>query len=262
MPLPIFRKSFAMPISVEPAGQAGAMPFMAAPLEAGGPTYWPAGLAAYLDVEGNTAEDIQKVNFLLGMRTVLLEIGCGDGAVARQIAEKNPDVGVVATDVYLWNVPLPTGSHYRQVALAWEQRQLAAQQSSPANLVLLRARVDILGHLPEGRVDTVLMIHPEPSVGREVLHRLAEPTLLRALKPGGRRIMVLPHSRELGYWACGGHEFDHGPDWSRGLGFLMESPFAFSRGQRVQWGVNLSGASRYTANSTQVEVYVAGELKG
>ncbi|MEE4607501.1 MAG: hypothetical protein V2L15_01320 [Desulfobacteraceae bacterium] len=216
-------------------------------------------LDAYLNDEGNTAEDVQKLHFLLGMRVVLLEIGCGDGGVAWQIASKNPDMAVVATDVYLWDVPLPTGSHYRQVALCWKQRQLAAQQAPLENLVLLRAQVEMLRHFPLQSVDTVLLIHPEPSVGKEVLHRLAEPASQRALKAGKRRIVALPYSRELGCWACGGHEFDHGPDWSRGLGFLKESRFAFSKGQRVQWGIDLPRASRYTSNSTQTDVYVAGD---
>ena len=217
-------------------------------------------LDAYLNGEGNPAEDIQKLHSLLGMSTVLLEIGCGDGGVARQIALKNPGMAVVATDVYLWEVPLPAGSHYRQVALAWKQRQLAAQQAPLENLVLLRAQVALLRHFPRQSVDTVLMIHPEPRVGKEVLERLAEPAFCRSLKPGPRRIVALPYSRELGCWVCGGHEFDHGPDWSRGLGFLMESRFAFSKGRRVQWGIDLPRASRYTSNSTQTEVYVAGEL--
>ena len=258
MPLPTFRKSFVMPTPPVSAGQAAAVPCMTAALEADGAARR-LSREAYLGAEGNSPEDIRKLDFLLGMSAVLLEIGCGDGAVARQIAEKNPDTGVIATDVYLWDVPLPPGSHYQQVALAWKQRQLAAQQSPPANLVLLRARVDILRHLPPQGVDTVLMIHPEPSVGREVLRRLAEPALYRSLKPGRHRIVVLPFSRELGYWACGGHEFDHGEDWSRGLGFLMECRFAFQKGQRVQWGIDLPRASRYTSNSTQTDVYVAGE---
>ncbi|RLB98877.1 MAG: hypothetical protein DRH76_01440 [Deltaproteobacteria bacterium] len=257
MPLPTLPKPAVAPASPILAGQAAPMPAMEADLSA----HPLAALDAYLGSEGNPAEDIQKVHFLLGMKTVLLEIGCGDGAVARQIAEKNPDMGVVATDVYLWDVPSPPGSHYRQVALAWKQRQLAAQQSPLENLVLLRARVDILRHLPEQSVDTVLMIHPEPSVSKEVLQRLAAPAFHWALKPGKRRIVVLPYSRELGYWACGGHEFDHGPDWSKGLGFLMESRFAFSIGQGVHWGVNLPRASRYTSNSTQTALYVAGESR-
>jgi hypothetical protein len=119
--------------------------------------------------------------------------------------------------------------------------------------------VALLRHFPRQSVDTVLMIHPEPRVGKEVLERLAEPAFCRRLKPGPRRIVALPYSRELGCWVCGGHEFDHGPDWSRGLGFLMESRFAFSKGRRVQWGIDLPRASRYTSNSTQTEVYVAGD---
>jgi hypothetical protein len=39
----------------------------------------------------------------------------------------------------------------------------------------------------------------------------------------------------------------------------MESRFAFQKGQRVQWGIDLPRVSRYTSNSTQTDVYVAGE---
>ncbi|MEE4112914.1 MAG: hypothetical protein V2I40_08885, partial [Desulfobacteraceae bacterium] len=57
----------------------------------------------YLLCRENSTPDIRKLNSLLRMPQVLLEIGCGDGEAARQIALKNPGIGVIATDLYDWS---------------------------------------------------------------------------------------------------------------------------------------------------------------
>lgn len=206
---------------------------------------------------GNPVPDVLRLRRMLGMAEVVLEIGCGDADLARRIAEGNPRTGVIATDAYPWETGSVCGSRYREVALAWKEGRLAAQRTPPTNLATLRADIGILEDLPARSVDALLLIHPEPLVGQAVLGRLAAEGLRRALKPGPRAIVVLPYSREMGVYACGGCEFDHAPDWSRGLGFLMSSPFRFARGDRVQWGVDLPLTSRYTRNSTQSDVYVA-----
>ena len=63
----------------------------------------------------------------------------------------------------------------------------------------------------------------------------------------------------MGLMACGGCGFEHDPDWSRGLGFLMESGLQFKRGVSIQWGVDLSRISEYTRNSTQRDIYIYGQ---
>ena len=64
----------------------------------------------YLLCRENSTPDIRKLNSLLGMPQVLLEIGCGDGEAARQIALKNPGIGVIATDLYDWSHQPANGS--------------------------------------------------------------------------------------------------------------------------------------------------------
>ena len=218
-------------------------------------------LDRYLRDAGNIAEDIDDARTLFRMANIILEIGCGDGEVARRIALKNPHMAVIATDAYPLDGQPQQGSHYRHVALAWQQRQLAAQQSRPGNLALLKAEVGILRHLPAGCLDALLLVNAEPKIGKAVLERLADDDLYQALKPGARQLVVLPYCREMGVWACGGYEFEHDTDWSRGLGYFLSSRFAFRRGDRVQWGIDLPRASRYTGNSTQTDVYVSGGLK-
>ncbi len=222
---------------------------------------WPA-LNGYLRAAENAAEDCGRLARLLSMPRILLEIGCGDGRVARQIALKNPDLAVIATDAYEWDGPADGGSQYRRVALAWCGRQLAVQQEMPANLVLLRAQVEILPYLPAACLDHLLLIHPEPQTARSILDRLAQENFYRALKAGARQIVVVPFCREMGVFACGGFEFEHDADWSRGLGVLTASRFVFTRAERVQWGVDLPRTSLYTGGSTQTDVFVAGTLRG
>ena len=161
---------------------------------------------------------------------------------------------VLATDKYEWRGNGQCGSGYRRVALAWREKRLSAQQTAPENLVVLRAQVDLLYHLPRNSLDAVVMINPEPSVGAKVLEALATPAMYTRFRNGGQ-ILVLPFSRELGTMACGGLEFDHDADWSRGLGFIMSSRLPFKRGARHHWGVDL-GASGYSLNSTQSDLYV------
>ena len=218
-------------------------------------------LEAYLRANENGDESIARLRHLLPAAQVLLEIGCGDAQVGLQIAVKNPEMAVIATDAYEWEGQEGGASRYRRVALAWRARRLAAQQLAPSNLAVLRAQIDILGFMPAASVDHLLLIHPEPQVARVILDRLAAPDFYRVLKPGARQIVVLPYCREMGVCACGGFEFEHGADWSRGLGALMDSKFGFERAERIHWGVDLSKASLYTGNSTQTDVFVTGAMR-
>ncbi|MFH1984195.1 MAG: hypothetical protein ABIL58_20330 [Pseudomonadota bacterium] len=212
-------------------------------------------LEAYLFAQGNFPEDILKCRGLMALPRQIVEIGCGTADIARQVALQNPDIGVLATDIFDWSGPGGCGSGYRRVALAWREKRLNTQQACPENLAVLRAEIAILDHLPPHSIDAVMLINPEPTVGKAILTHLAAPAMYRKLKPGAGRIVVMPFSREMGIMSCGGLEFDHGPDFSRGLGFLKSSPLAFHKGGRQHWNVDLA-ASRYTPNSTQSDVYV------
>lgn len=215
----------------------------------------PGTLEAYLFELGNFPEDILKCRAIQALPKQIVEIGCGTADIARQVALQNPDTGVLATDLFDWCGPGDCGSAYRRVALAWREKRLNTQQACPGNLAVLRAEIALLDHLPAHSIDAVMLINPEPTVGKTILTRLAAPAMYRKLKPGAGRIVVMPFSREMGVMACGGMEFDHGPDFSRGLGFLKSSPLAFHKGERYHWNVDLA-ASRYTPNSTQSDVYV------
>ncbi|MFC1505178.1 hypothetical protein ACFL5W_01535 [Thermodesulfobacteriota bacterium] len=218
-------------------------------------------LTTYLNEQQNLPDDIAKLHRILGMQHVILEIGCGDCGLAREIALKNPAWGVIATDKYAWNIPLKDGSHYQKIAVEWKEKRLEAQQAMPDNIVTLRAEADILRFLPNSSLETVLLVNPEPLVGRALLDFISEPALYAKIKPGLRQIVIIPFSREMGVVTCGGYEFDHTEDWSQGLGFIMASGFAFQAAGKVQWGVDLRGASLYSKNSTQSNVYVCGNQR-
>jgi hypothetical protein len=213
----------------------------------------------YLLDRENGTDDIEKLNVILGMPQVLLEIGCGNAEAARQIAHKNPAIGVIATDLYDGLHQSSNGSGYGQVARAWRERRLPAQMDMPANLVILRAETDLLHCLPVRAIDTIFLIYPEPLAGKAILDLLQGEGISLRIKHGPLQILVLPYSRELGLMACGGFSFEHDPDWSRGLGFIMDSGLRFRRGAPVQWGVDLSRVSAYTGNSTQRDIYIYGE---
>lgn len=212
----------------------------------------------YLTEQGNSAADIAKCHRILEYPHIILEIGCGGCEVAMQIAARNPHSGIIATDLYECSLSPDPGSHYHRVAHAWKEQCLAAQQAPLDNLVVLKAEIEILRLLPEQTVDSVLIINPEPKVGKLLLDAIHAGALHARIKPGPRQIVILPYCREMGVYACGGCEFEHEEDWSLGLGFLMASRFAFRKANRVQWGVDLYRTSPYWHNSTQMDVYAHG----
>lgn len=217
-----------------------------------------ADLQAYLCARGNSDGEIARCLQLLGKPQLILEIGCGNGQIARSIALRNPDAGVLATDIYADSAG--PASHYGRVARDWEMGRLEAQQMPLPNLVLVRAEGDVLDRLPDQCIDSALLIHPEPKVAAEFFAGIRRRGLGSRFRPGGKSLIVKPFSREMGMMTCGGFEFDHAEDWSRGLGFLIESPFVFQSDRPVQWGVDLGRASRYSKNSTQDGVFVCSDL--
>jgi hypothetical protein len=221
-----------------------------------------AGLLRYLLNLENCSRDIDKLGAILRMPRVLLEIGCGNAEVALKIALKNPAIGVVATDLYDCSVELPGEYCYGRVAREWRDRRLPAQTDPPANLVILRAEANFLHYLPLDALDTIILINPEPLVGKAFLELLQTESLSSRVKKGPMQIVILPYSRQLGVAVSGGCSFNHDTDWSRGLGFMMGSGLLFKRGEPVQWGVDLSRISPFTKQSTQKDLYIYGEPLG
>lgn len=219
----------------------------------------PLALDAHLDANGNAPGTIMEVLNVLSMETVIVEIGCGSAEVAWQIAVKNPGIGVIATDIYQLPCSTEPYSDYGKVARIWRNRMLRAQIFKPANLAIIRTEADILPLLPRHSIDTLMMINPEPRVGKSFLDYISENERFEnIIKPGPLQIVVKPFSRVTGMADGCCLEFEHGSDGSRGLGFLMESRFAFRKGNRVQWFVDLNSASAYSRRSTQQDVYVHG----
>ena len=150
-------------------------------------------------------------------------------------------------------------AYYARVARNWREGLLPAQKNAPANLVFLRTQAEILRYLPDNSIDTLLLLNPEPKVAKSFLDLMQRESLFVKIKKGSSQIVILPYSREMGIMACGGFEFEHDTDWSRGLGFIFESKLPFKPGPAVLWGVDLRAVSAYTGNSTQRNVYICGE---
>jgi hypothetical protein len=215
-------------------------------------------LNAYLLSHENVQEDIFKLKKILDMPNIIFELGCGSGEVSYEIALKNPSRGVVATDKYDWTVPLKEGSHYQKVARAWKDKRLKIQQYLPDNLVVLRAEIDILRFFPDYRLDSVLMLNPEPKVCEDFLKFISEKSWYKKIKPGPDQILVVPFSREIGVTACGGFEFAYTEERPGELMFLKVGHFQFRLGDKIHWGVDMSRASAYSRNSTKNDVYIYG----
>ncbi len=214
-------------------------------------------LRSYLATQENFPEEVQKLERILKMPRLILEIGCGDGEGACQIALQNPDVGVIATDKYELTSVIGDWSHYRRTALDWREKRLAAQHFAPDNMALLRAEADILDFFPDNFLDSIFLLNPEPRVAEAFLKTIQQTSWINKVKPGPTQILVLPYSRAMGAIACGGFEFDHSED-AKGVAFLVSGPLRFRREECVHWGLNLSRLSAYSKNSTQNNLYVYG----
>jgi len=215
---------------------------------------------AYLARQGNRPEILTRLNHILKMDTTILELGCGNAEIAWQIASQNPAIGVIATDIY--HSPCLTGSvsGYAKASRAWTNGLLKAQILAPANLVILRAGACLLSLLPPESLSTILMVNPEPAVGRAFLKLLAETNAYRAVRTGSKQLVIKPFSKKMGVTTCGGYEFNTEADWSRGIGFMLDSPFVFSDAPRTQWKVDLGVFSDYSKNSTQAGVSVCADI--
>ncbi len=214
----------------------------------------------YLAGQGNSPATIARLNRTLQMKTVILELGCGNAEIAWQIASKNPSIGVIATDIY--RSPCLTGSvaGYAKASRAWTNGLLKAQILAPKNLVILRAGACLIRFLPVKSINTILMVNPEPAVGRAFLTLLANTPAPRAVRPGSRQLVIKPFSKKMGIATCGGYEFSTDADWSRGIGFMVECPFVFRDAPSTQWHVELGAFSDYSKNSTQAGVSVCDNI--
>ncbi|MCP3952309.1 MAG: hypothetical protein GY697_08855 [Desulfobacterales bacterium] len=218
--------------------------------------------ASYLVSLGNRPETIARLDHVLKMDAAILELGCGNAEIAWQIASQNPSIGVIATDIY--RSPCLTGSvsGYAKASRAWTNGLLKAQILAPGNLVILRAGACLLSLLPPESINTILLVNPEPAVGRAFLKLLTEtPTSRRAVRPGSNQLVIKPFSKKMGITTCGGYEFSTEADWSRGIGFMRDSPFVFKDAPRIQWHVDLGVFSDYSRNSTQAGVSVCGNIR-
>jgi hypothetical protein len=216
-------------------------------------------LNAYLLSQENFHEEIVKLKKILEMDHIIFEIGCGSGEVAYEISLKNPHWGVIAIDKFDWATPIKAGSHYQKVAVAWREKQLKIQQYLlPDNLVVLRAEADILRFFPDHRIDSVLMLNPEPKVCEAFLKFISENSWYQKIKPGPNQILVVPFSREMGVNACGGFECAYTEERPGELSFLKAGHFQFRSGEKIHWELDLTRASAYSRNSALNDVYIYG----
>ena len=155
-------------------------------------------LVSYLEKQGNCPETIARFNTILKMSTVILELGCGNTEISWQIAMKNPDIGIIATDIY--RSPCLTGSvsGYARASRSWTNGLLKAQVLAPDNLAVLRADADIIRFLPTESIDTILLINPEPAMGRAFLKFLTGNSVSGAVRPGSRQLVIKPFSKKMG----------------------------------------------------------------
>lgn len=157
-------------------------------------------LEAYLQSNRNDALQIYTARNLLRQsaqegRPVLLEIGAGNTEVAVQIARQNPGMNVIATDIWQTD-PTDSLKEYVADAVAFEEGTLPAQTEGLPNLAAVRAQADLIGHLPDGSLDYILLVNPSRGAIYELIVMVREFNLADKLRPGGQIILKTADSVE------------------------------------------------------------------
>jgi tRNA (guanine-N7-)-methyltransferase len=123
-----------------------------------------------------------EVPFAMAPREIWLEVGFGGGEHAQALAAQNPDVGLIAAEVF------ETGICSLLSRLAPDGDDDAAP---PANLRLFTddARL-LIRELPDGRLGKLFLMFPDPwpkarHAKRRFVHPAMLPEIARVLAPGG-----------------------------------------------------------------------------
>lgn len=136
---------------------------------------------------GDEVEKVEKI--WSGKKKLLFEIGCSRADLARAIAEKNPGIGVIATDMFPEQSE-GNGGRYSAYTRQWQEGKLKAQESpEPDNLAIVRAEFNrkLLKEIPDSSLDYILLVNPERMVMDLLLGNLS--TIAKKLKPGGQLIL-------------------------------------------------------------------------
>lgn len=124
------------------------------------------------------AIEVEHIRGMLASgKPIIVDFGCGDGGVARAIADRNPGVNVIALDQF------KRGSAAIE---AWDRRELESQKRHSPNFVIARADIDIFSKLPDKSLDNILLIHPDWDLVPKMLDKLD--LISRKLSRGGRFI--------------------------------------------------------------------------
>ncbi|MDD4956199.1 MAG: hypothetical protein PHH49_00815 [Candidatus Omnitrophica bacterium] len=155
------------------------------------------GVMDYLLTRGNPSGEARKALDILrkrsdaasGINKVVLEIGCGTATFADQLVRANPDMAVIATDIYDTENKVPL---YGGWARDWERGRLRAQRRNDPRLAILRADMDILRAMPDGSLDSILLMNPAgPDITNDLVNMLQNEGLLNKLRPDGT-IVIKP----------------------------------------------------------------------
>ena len=154
-----------------------------------------AGLQNYLEGlnQGHHNEIVKLLEALSNLERftdVIWEIGCGNAALAWDIASKNPTNLVIAIDIY------EPHSAYTSIVDQWERGQLKAQLQPLPNLVVIRAKSDILQYMPDGSINDILLVNYHFPFFEELLNNLINSPMLKAKIRQDGRVVIKPHSED------------------------------------------------------------------
>lgn len=116
---------------------------------------------------------------------IFIEIGSGNGANALALAQKNPDIFVLAIDPYV-NHPMGNEPRYLLFAEAFENRALDAQVANLPNLAVVRSTSEITMLLPDASIGGLVYVRPTLETTADFFILLKEFNLLKKLAPGAK----------------------------------------------------------------------------
>jgi|GEM_PF-6038839 len=224
-------------------------------------------LEKYLYGKGNNAEEIKRVKKVIETKNhIVIEIGAGGALAARRLADKYPELGVIATDKYDIK---DTSKFYAADARRWANDELAAQRNEPDNLVIIRAEPDIFNYILDNSIDYILFVQGEIEPFNQLQVFLNSGLLQAKLKEAGQFVVVnyIVNERESPIRTLienYGFEEMEGMDSFLGVSLSGASTYAWftGQGQICFSGVFINKKSSIKTNGKSQAVSTASETKG
>ena len=155
-------------------------------------------------------------------KKIVIELGAGATGVALALAENNPKVGVIASDIYDNNI----FGGYRPIVAGYEDNDLVGLKANLDNLEVVKIDwIDMLKALPNGIADVVLIANPH--YPNQFMKQLTS-EVGRVLNASGGRFIIKPNFEDADKQYREYNAENPSDEWGRDVPALVFDGVSFS----------------------------------